>query len=54
MPAYRVIDVRGATVRTVPARADQVFTVELVRAGPDWRILALDGPIRPGQPAAPR
>jgi hypothetical protein len=42
MPAYRIVDVRGATVRTVPARAERLFTVELIRVATGWRIVTVE------------
>jgi hypothetical protein len=42
MPAYRIVDARGATLRTVPARAEQAFTAELVRVATGWRIVTLE------------
>ena len=39
--AYRMVGPAGATVRTVPARGDRTYRLELVRTPAGWRITAL-------------
>lgn len=41
MPAYRIVDKSGATLRTVAARGDRTFRVRLVRGTSGWRIADL-------------
>jgi hypothetical protein len=41
MPAYRIVDDAGATVRTVPARGERTFHVELALTPAGWRIAVL-------------
>jgi hypothetical protein len=41
MPAYRIVDAAGATLRTVPARGEETFQVELARTPAGWRIATL-------------
>jgi hypothetical protein len=47
MPAYRILDAAGATSRTVPARADRVFDLDLVVTDRGWRIAAITATARP-------
>jgi len=48
MPGYRIVDAGGATLRTVPPRAERTFKVELVRLAAGWRIALLTELSAPG------
>jgi hypothetical protein len=38
MAGYRIVDRRGTVLRTVPARAEAAFRVDLRRTASGWRI----------------
>ncbi len=44
MPAYRIVNAAGATLRTVPARAERVVLVDLERTATGWQIRDLSEP----------